>query len=86
MDSKRVLIHYLRGTLYHGSGLISKAIEIFCSGLKHSPTHSDSLYMRGVSYESIGQYRKAWDDFNMVVAKKPTHHAFYHVINCDSTE
>ena len=34
-----------------------------------------------ISYQSVGQYRKAWDDFNAVVTRKPTHLAFYYVLN-----
>ena len=41
----------------------SKAVEYFTKAIAKDPGHAESWYNRGLSYEQLKEYRKAYDDY-----------------------
>lgn len=74
--------------LYNNKNYIN-AIEYYNQSIKLNPNNVKSIYRRGRSYEEIGKYKKAYDDYMKVITidKKYTSAylsiAIYHHRNSD---
>jgi len=55
------------GDKFYAKKQYNKAIEAYTEHIKLQPTHIKSIYNRGRSFEEIGQYGKAANDFLLVI-------------------
>ena len=56
-----------KGDVYFNAGKFKKAITAYNEFLKLNPRDIESLYNRGRSYEELGQFEVAFNDFKTVL-------------------
>jgi tetratricopeptide (TPR) repeat protein len=56
--------HYKLGLAAYRAGQYSDALKQFETALKDTPTYVPALYARGRTYQNLGDYRRAGDDFS----------------------
>lgn len=56
-----------KGDELYGEGKYAEAIKAYDEYVELHPTHVKSIYNRGRSYEELGKFQKAFEDFEMVL-------------------
>ena len=70
LDPELAQAHTGRGTIYRDRGDLKAALAEFAASLHMEPTVS-AYYERGHTYESLGEHRKAIDDYDRGIALMP---------------
>ncbi len=63
-------------SLYNNKDYIN-AIEYYNQSIKLNPNNVKSIYRRGRSYEEIGKYKKAYDDYMKVITIDKKYNSAY---------